>query len=216
MIVPLGVLAELGYAIHWEGVRFEMTDPAGCTLDTALENGCPTVTEELGLELIQEVERRFAHQRARLAVLRGEGSPGNLDQAQVKDLEELRRMFPEVPERILVRILPSQLKKPEGEDLPWNRRRRRRMRQAKQLIVHLFSGNIEKYWMKERQAPGREVLCVDTEIDKRQDLLCDHIMNFLLELADSGVVEGWLGGPPCRTMSRLRYRAPGPPPVRTE
>ena len=85
-IVPLGVLAEIGYCVHWEGTKFELTDPSGCILDTQLENGCPTVSEELGLELIKEVERHFIQCRARLAVLRGEGNPGGLQRSVVKEL----------------------------------------------------------------------------------------------------------------------------------
>ena len=52
-IVPLGILAEIGYCVHWEGTKFELLDPHGCVLDTQLESGCPTVDESLGLELIK-------------------------------------------------------------------------------------------------------------------------------------------------------------------
>ena len=44
-IVPLGVLAEIGYCVHWEGTKFELTDPSGCILDTQLDSGCPLVDE---------------------------------------------------------------------------------------------------------------------------------------------------------------------------
>jgi len=55
-IVPLGVLAELGYAIKWESRSFELQDSKGRILDTDLENSCPTVSENLGLQLIKEIE----------------------------------------------------------------------------------------------------------------------------------------------------------------
>ena len=212
-IVPLGVLAEIGYAIRWEGTYFELTDPSGCILDTTLENGCPTVVEALGLELIKEVERNFVEKRARLAVLRGEGNPGELEIEEVKRLEEIRQMFPELPEEIAVRILPSSGW--HGEDLPWNRRIRRRLRKASQVVIHLFSGKNSGFWQKELSGNGREVLCVDTELDRRQNVLNDGVYSYLLMLSDGGTVQAILGGPPCRTMSRLRYRQPGPPPLRT-
>eukprot|EP00435_Cladocopium_sp_Y103_P005472 s1608_g1.t2 len=216
-IVPLGVLAEIGYAIRWEGTMFELLDPAGCVVDSKLEGSCPTVTEELGLELIKEVEKHHLERRARLAVLRGEGNVGGLPSEEVKNLEELRMMFPEVPEHLLVRVLPGQ--KAAGTyregDLPWNRRQRKRLRRAHQIVVHLFSGKDEKFWKRELETQTRAVLCVDTELDSRQNLLRDDVMEFLLELADSGNTAAWLGGPPCRTMSRLRYRQPGPPPLRS-
>eukprot|EP00435_Cladocopium_sp_Y103_P052700 s362_g16.t1 len=215
-IVPLGVLAEIGYAIRWEGTVFELLDPVGCVVDSKLEGSCPTVSEELGLELIKEVEKYHLEKRARLAVLRGEGNIGELPSEEVKSLEELKMMFPEVPEHLLIRVLPSQ--KAAGAyregDLPWNRRQRKRLRRAHQVVVHLFSGKDEKFWKKELETQNRAVLCVDTELDSRQNLLRDDVMMFLLELADGGNTAAWLGGPPCRTMSRLRYRQPGPPPLR--
>eukprot|EP00435_Cladocopium_sp_Y103_P062154 s1305_g23.t1 len=201
----------------WEGTVFELTDPMGCVVDSKLEGSCPTVTEELGLELIKEVEKFHLERRARLAVLRGEGNIGGLHQDEVKRLEELRGMFPLVPEHLLVRILPSQ--KAAGSynegDLPWNRRQRKRLRRAQQVVIHLFSGKDEKFWKKELENQHRAVLCVDTELDSRHNLLRDDVMEFLLELADGGNTAAWLGGPPCRTMSRLRYRQPGPPPLRS-
>eukprot|EP00435_Cladocopium_sp_Y103_P030096 s34_g7.t1 len=215
-IVRLGVLAEIGYAIRWEGTVFELLDPAGCVVDSKLEGSCPTVSEELGLELIKEVEKYHLERRARLAVLRGEGNVGELPMEEVKHLEELRKMFPEVPEHLLVRVLPGQKaagKHREG-DLPWNRRQRKRLRRAQQVVVHLFSGKDEKFWKRELETQNRAVLCIDTELDSRHNLLRDDVMEFLLELADRGNTSAWLGGPPCRTMSRLRYRQPGPPPLR--
>ena len=44
---------------------------------TDLENSCPTVSEELGLQLIKEIEKQVIMlQKARLAVLRGGEGPG--------------------------------------------------------------------------------------------------------------------------------------------
>ena len=93
--------------------------------------------------------------------------------------------------------------------------RRRRLRRASQVIIHLLSGRDENFWKKELENQHRAVLCLDMELDPRQNLLRDDIMEFLIELADSGRAVAWLGGPPCRTMSRLRYRQPGPPPLRS-
>eukprot|EP00435_Cladocopium_sp_Y103_P064506 s236_g26.t1 len=213
-IIPLGILAEMGYCVHWEGTLFELTDPTGCILDTQLENGCPTVSEELGLELIEEVERHFVERRARLAILKGEENEGGLEDSFVEELKELKMMFPEVPAELLARVLPNKPGHPEG-NLPWNRHQRRRFRRAQQVVVHLFSGKDAGFWKKELETPQRAVICVDTELDSRQDLHRDDVMEYLLELADSGRAVAWLGGPPCRTMSRLRYRQPGPPPLRS-
>eukprot|EP00913_Durusdinium_trenchii_P027667 g25947.t1 len=68
---------------------------------------CPTVDEGLGRELIGEIERSMVRERARLAVLKGDGGCDELEVEEVHHLRELRELFPEVPLRILVRILPK-------------------------------------------------------------------------------------------------------------
>ena len=57
------------------------------------------------------------------------------------------------------------------------------------------------------------MLCIDTVIDQGMNLLRDDIFSYLLDLADGGTVCTLLD-PPCRTMSRLRCKQPGPPPLR--
>ena len=211
-IVPLGVLISLGYEAYWEKDRFTLTDPSGVLLDVMVEGMCPTVDEGLGRELIKEIERSMVRERARLAVLKGEGGRGELEVEEAHHLRELRELFPEVPLQILVRILPKVGW--TGESLPWNRHERRRVRKAKEVVVHLFSGDTKKFWQRELESEGRAVLCVDTVIDRGMNILRDDVFAYLLEIADGGTLRALLGGPPCRTMSRLRYRQPGPPPLR--
>ena len=89
-----------------------------------------------------------------------------------------------------------------------------RVRKAREVVVHLFSGDTKRYWQRELESEGRAVLCVDTVIDPGMNILQDDVFAYLLEIADGGTLRALLGGPPCRTMSRLRYRQPGPPPLR--
>ena len=209
-IVPLGVLISLGYEAYWEKDRFTLTDPSGALLDVAVEGMCPTVDEGLGRELIGEIERSMVRERARLAVLKGDGGCDELEVEEVHHLRELRELFPEVPLRILVRILPKVGW--TGESLPWNRHERRRLRKAREVVVHLFSGDTKKFWQRELESEGRAVLCVDTIIDPGMNILRDDVFAYLPEIADGGTLRVLLGGPPRRTMSRLRYRQPGPRP----
>ncbi|CAK9085240.1 unnamed protein product, partial [Durusdinium trenchii] len=99
---------------------------------------------------------------------------------------ELKNLFPEVPHHILERLLPK--KGWTGEGLPWNRHERRRVRKAKEVIIHLFSGDSRKFWQKELEAENRVVLCIDTVIDQGLNLVRDDIYSFLLDLADSSTV----------------------------
>ena len=215
-LVPLGVLAEAGYSIKWEGKDFVMADPSGARVETVLVAGCPTVSEAKGLSLIREVEKYVLEQKARLCVLRGEALDGPLsgmvDQRTKGWLEKLRGLFPEVPEEVLRRLVPRGGYDPNR--LPWNRRARKRLREAKEVVLHLYSGPDEKGW-KELETKERAVLCVDLALGKDQDMHDDHILGYLFELCESGRVRFLLAGPPCRTVSRLRSSAPGPPPLRS-
>ena len=149
-IVPLGVLISLGYEAYWERDRFTLTDPSGALLHVMVEGMCPTVTEGLGRELIVEIERSMVRERAGLAVLNGEESRSALEVEEVHHLRELRELFPDVPLRLLVRILPKVGW--TGETLPWNRHERRRVRRAREVVIHLFSGDTKKYWQKELES----------------------------------------------------------------
>ena len=215
-IVPLGVLAEIGYSIRWEGKEFEVIDTQGKILDSELENSCPTVSEQMGLQLIREIEKQVMMQKARLAVLNGEKAPPGVE-AQVdaetkRWLEFLKKPFPEVPAEILGRVVLSG--RYSVEHLPWNRHTRRRIRKAHEVIIHLFSGPDEKTW-KSLENQHRRVLCVDLELGKGHNILSDHVASYLFELCQTGKVKAILAGPPCRSVSRLRHTMPGPPPLRT-
>eukprot|EP00435_Cladocopium_sp_Y103_P040850 s2478_g11.t1 len=216
-IVPLGVLVELcGYAVRWEGSNFELTDQSGRILDTTLEGNCPTVDEELGLELIKEIEAEIIKQKVRLNALQGKvltrEEESLLGEEHIRWLRLLKAVFPSTPDEVLARVPPKEEWK--GQELPWNRRRRRRMLRAKEVVIHLFSGPDAKFWEKELSSPEREVICLDLEIDKRHDLRSDHLFAVLVHLCQRGTVRCILGGPPCRTVSRLRHTQPGPPPLR--
>ena len=97
-IVPLGCLAELGYAIKWESRSFELQDSKGRILE-----------EELGLQLIKEIEKQVMLQKARLAVLRGGEGPGmaSMSKTTVEWSPKLRKLFPEVPAELLERVVPD-------------------------------------------------------------------------------------------------------------
>eukprot|EP00913_Durusdinium_trenchii_P014186 g13313.t1 len=76
------------------------------------------------------------------------------------------------------------------------------------------NGPDQSWWRKRLETGSRSVLCVDKMVDPAQDLLSDHLTSFLADLCERGSVDVVLGGPPCRTVSKLRFRQPGPPPLR--
>ena len=102
----------------------------------------------------------------------------------------------------------------EGAALPWNRRQRKKFLSSPSVIVHLFSGPDQSWWKKMMETSSRVMLCVDREVSSGQDLLLDQVAGFLAEVCEGGAVDALLGGPPCRTVSRLRHQRPGPPVLR--
>eukprot|EP00434_Breviolum_minutum_P025704 symbB.v1.2.022715.t1/scaffold2026.1/size92022/4 len=97
-----------------------------------------------------------------------------------------------------------------GHELPFNRRRRRQIEQAKKVVIHLFAGKEDPCWKKE-EGNGTVVVCLD--VLGGCDLLNNqHLAGWLEDLAKRGKVNCWLSGPPCRTTSMLRNKQDGGPP----
>ena len=127
VIVPLGKLALSGFRVHWEGDEFRLFDPNGVKLDVILEGHCPTVSLEVAEELIEWLEKRETDYQKRMIALRA-GEPGDVEPQVWEWLRKFQERFPEVPDEIVVRVIPSGRWK--GSDVPWNRHLRRRWSQA--------------------------------------------------------------------------------------
>eukprot|EP00435_Cladocopium_sp_Y103_P020544 s2619_g5.t1 len=97
--------------------------------------------------------------------------------------------------------------------LPWNCYMRRRLLTSKGVIVHLFAGEQAKKW-KNLSTGGLEVITLDILESRNQDLHIPGAWSFLWKLASEGKIYAVIGGPPCRTVSRLRQKRPGPRPLR--
>ena len=97
----------------------------------------------------------------------------------------------------------------------WNRSRRKALVKSKSVIIHLFSGRHEKESLQrlEKEGQGHFVMSIDllTGMDVRNEVL----WALLLKPVASGRVSAVIGGPPCRTFSILRFRQPGPRPLRS-
>eukprot|EP00435_Cladocopium_sp_Y103_P061147 s73_g22.t1 len=61
---------------------------------------------------------------------------------------------------------------------------------------------------------GCEVITLDVTANSSENLHHPAVWAYLMTLARKGSLRILLGGPPCRTSSRLRHRAPGPRPLR--
>ena len=201
-IVLLGKVVRMGYKVRWEGDSFEMWDHSGEPVEVLLESGCPTATIKTANHLIEELEK------LRVAALKA----GDLAPNVWKWLKDLREMWPEVPDELIARVVLTG--RWTAESVPLNRRQRQKIAASSSVVLHVFSGPDQSWWRKRLDSSSRTVICVDKMADSNQDLLADQLTSFLAEVCEKGVVDVILGGPPCRKVSKLRLRRPGPPPLR--
>ena len=202
-IVPLSDLINIGVSIEWNDQGCKMRH-AGRILPIYLDEGCPVIGLTEGLDFMRQVEE-FDERRARLrmAVMRvagGEELPAD------HDLEEVApRLIERIPGK--VRWDPALV--------PMNRRLRKRIQKAKTVIIHLsYSGTETSPW----DTHGEDnMLILNIEIKRGMDMHNDHLFGFLEQLCQSGRVRGVYAGPPCRTVSLLRFQQEegGPRPLRS-
>ena len=212
-IVAMSDLLEIGCRVVWDGdVGCRITHPSRGVLQVRVVNGCPEISEGLGLELIQEAEEVKERRReAEIAVNRLVEACGRapvmdweLGKKAVKDLRNgvglswawLHQVFPEAP-AWLVSAVPT-VAGVEGDKVPWNRHERKRWKQASAVALHLFCGKDRAAWTSRAEA-AHVVL-----VDQAEDLMADGTYAALLDLALTGKIKMVFGGPPCRTFSALR------------
>ncbi|CAE7031319.1 RE2 [Symbiodinium sp. CCMP2592] len=212
-IVAMSDLMEIGCRVSWDSAEgCCITHPVRGSLGVQVVNGCPEVDETLGLELIEEAEiiknrRREAELMVNRLVLECSPEPKldwDLGAKAVKDLKNgvgiswawLRRAFPQAPAWLLsaIPVVASM----EGSRIPWNRRERKKWRQATAVAVHLFCGRDRATWKSSAEAAHV------VTVDQAEDVMADDTYAALLDLALSGKVKMVFGGPPPRTYSALR------------
>ncbi|CAL1146551.1 unnamed protein product, partial [Cladocopium goreaui] len=198
---------------------------AGEKIDVELHNGCPYVAHEFGAKLLTVLEQHQIQQELKKMTLksiltRGAAGLGDKMSIEMAMLVKLKEVMPTLPEDLALKLVPdlSVLTDPNiGLNLPWNRRKRKRLMMAKNVIIHMYSGPDASYWERRLSNEHTEVLCVDLEASTPSNALDETTFAFLLSLCASKRVKALLGGPPCRTTSALRFQKDdGPPILRTE
>ena len=224
-IVPMGGLTALDFTLQWSGDQCQLRDDEGREFEVRVVQGCPMVSLADGQRILEWLEWYQVHQQRKLAMVRTLLADDTQVDRQRLDLElaltyKLRQLFPHLPDEVMMRIAPHlEMVKTENfeSNLPWNRHKRRRLRQAKHVILHLFSGPDHNYWDQRCASANTEVLCIDTTCSTPANLHDRNVFGYLLTLCASGRVRAILGGPPCRTVSALTYQNDeGPGVLRTE
>ena len=98
---------------------------------------------------------------------------------------KLQQLFPNLLEDIMMKLVPrlEAVKMQNfGSILPWNRRKRRRLSRAKNVVLHVFSGKDPQLSERQLSTPITEVLCVDLQDGCKANLLDMHVYGYLLTL----------------------------------
>ena len=207
-IVPISDLVKIGVRVEWSSTGCVMSH-GGRRLPVYLDAGCPVIGLKEGMELMAQVEE-FYKRRSRLRVAAVSVDPNQQDLEMV-EAANFATDYPGVPLRFVERI-PGKVRW-DPELVPLNRRMKKRLQKAKSIVIHLFSGTNTEIW----DSHGTDGLVfLNIEIKRGTDLHNDHLFGFLEQLCQSGRVRGVFAGPPCRTVTVLRFQQEegGPRPLR--
>ena len=218
-IVPMSGLSDLDFALEWRDGQCRLQDDEGRQIPVTLRHGCPMLERNEGDKILQCLEFYQVYQQRKLAVVKTMMMDDSLVDKSNLSLDlamtlKMRQEFPELPDHIMMKLIPHlDVVQTEGfgAKLPWNRHKRRKLDKAKNIILHLFSGADKKYWDKQCSTATTEVLCIDTSGLTPANSHDRNVFGYLLSLCASGRVKAILAGPPCRTVSALRYQNDGGP-----
>ena len=237
-IVPLGSLVQqLGYTLEWSVNKCRLVGRGGDVHHLRVRNGCPELMECQALNLIAKLEEENLRtlktsveqtkQRVRQAAM-------SLERTWFDHLirycrsERTNDAVQAVGEAPFFEEVPILAKKGLTEGFPeengWqalrglrhlNRRTRKRLHESDQWIVHLFAGAKPNEEFRHLEKHGCVLLELDISRGATQDITDPAVWRALEWGARKGKIRAIVGGPPCRTYSMLRYKQPGPSPVRS-
>ena len=198
-IIPVRLLIDHGYQVKWDQTGCGIVHPQLGAIRSWRRAGCPVMDRDAGLKLLHELE-----EKERNAVVDSEIQTW------------WKERYPEVPHQVWDFMKgQNQHWKTCGGTLPWNRHKRRQIKAARGVILHLFAGDATsaQRW-RDLQEDGWIVLTLDVLAGANENLHSPAVWAFLWMLAKEGKLRVLYGGPPCRSTSRLRHRRPGPKPLR--
>ena len=217
-------LAPSGVIIGAEGTEpiIPMGDEAGLQvwhpkrgrLPIQVEDGCPMVSQEIALSLIEELEEKAG------GVIRALKMTVDQETAWLAKLVREHPAFASLPEKVKAALIEP----PADHVRDLGNRRMRKLWRKKGMVIHAFSGEDSGYHLKrafhEVGGDKRLIYEFDKLHGKKEKDFSPQGSAYptLLRAALDGMVQAWIGGPPCRTRSMLRHLpvngGTGPRPLR--
>ena len=201
-IIPMGLLTKtLNCQVLWTEDGLRVWHPVRGSLEVKVENGCPMVNRNLALDLIEEIEEKAK------VMVKSLNWHQDGESAWLKRLAEEHPIFAHIPERVRSALVEE----PAADVVPLANRRIRKVWRKKGVMVHAFSGPKDGYTLsrasKEVGGDQRTLYEFDKMHEKPEKDLGPGggVYPLLLRLALLGWVKAWIGGPPCRTRSKLRH-----------
>ena len=226
-IIPMGELVQtLGYQMKWKGKKCKLVGRDGETIHLNVRQSCSVLTETQALHLISRLEDvKLKNLQERMKKLEENWFQETLRYVKSGDVEDGKVAIAEaahfegVPVESLNGLAMDSKESTEWELLKklgcWNRSRRKALVKSKSIIIHLFAGRREKESLQRLEKGGKGHFVMSIDLLTGMDVRNEALWALLLKLAASGRVSAIIGGPPCRTFSILRFRQPGPRPLRS-
>ena len=138
-IVPMGKLTSvLDCSVTWSPDGMEVHHPQWGKLDIDLVDGCPMVSQEMALTLIEEMETRVS---ARLRSLCLDENP---EVTFIQKIVDQHPAFQHLPQAVKSTLV----ERPADDILLLGNRRMRKLWKKKGVVVHAFSGADDGYTLR--------------------------------------------------------------------
>ena len=224
-IVALGPLIRMGCRLQWGDKECVLWHPKRGRVQLEIGSGCPRVTEDLALELIEEIEQhRMSGVSAAVRAIRAKDSGdltdptkaiSNLTQAVLREDdvsvclgEAVLALWPQTPHGLLQDL--TAWSEVDAASVTFNRRTRRAVDKAEKVLLHLCAGESRREIERIGTQKGYTVLSVG----ESEDLTSPQTYGYLLKKAAEGKVTAKWAAPPCGTNTLCRFIQPGPRPLR--